>query len=481
MPLASDSIIRVGDTITEQFFVLDNVTGNAKTGATFTQQFARGPETFTPVYSEIGTGEYAVSFTPGTIGTYRIKFTCNETLEQFFATWAVVASSARTDEPFALRVGQISRNYFSLTAPNGTPATGVSFTRRYTRDPNNAIISATYPGGSGGDPAWVASGGFYTLAEVSLGEYVLTFTPALNGSYRAVFTAGGFICEVDAEVLPGYTTSASNMTLLAIRNAVADRLGDLYSGTFTTGSASVPADTVRSEPDHEFDGGTLYITTGSAAGLSSRVATYTGTTDVFTLSPALAVAPAVGDGYTLHKLWSVDQYNRAIAMAERVLIHHTLTQLTDETTDLATNQWEYPVPAGFNYVARLEVQDGSQDGLFWELGPATWKPLLAPGDNPKVKITRGTWEKFSRSGRALRFVGQAFGTMLSSDGDTTTIPPAVVIPLACAYLLELKSQGPQDLEGRQQRAQQYFQEAMGMKADMHPAPGFLAGSRRVRP
>ena len=67
----------------------------------------------------------------------------------------------------------------------------------------------------------------------------------------------------------------------------------LATGTLTTSSATVPADTGRPEATHFWDGCLILITSGALTGQVRRITTFTATTGVFTLAVALTGVPGL--------------------------------------------------------------------------------------------------------------------------------------------------------------------------------------------
>ena len=69
----------------------------------------------------------------------------------------------------------------------------------------------------------------------------------------------------------------------------------LASGTLTTSSASVPADTGRAEATHFWDGCLIRMTSGALAGQVRKITTFTTTTGVFTLAAAFTAVPGLSN------------------------------------------------------------------------------------------------------------------------------------------------------------------------------------------
>lgn len=91
-------------------------------------------------------------------------------------------------------------------------------------------------------------------------------------------------------------------------------------GTFTTSSATVPADTGRTEANDYWKGHSIMPLTGSAAGQIRPIRQYTATTDVFTLDEPFTVAPGLvtyvilKDSYPVQRL--LDIFNEVNAILE---------------------------------------------------------------------------------------------------------------------------------------------------------------------
>jgi hypothetical protein len=112
-------------------------------------------------------------------------------------------------------------------------------------------------------------------------------------------------------------------------------------GTFTTSSATVPADTSRTEANDYWKGHSIMPLTGSAAGQIRPVRQYTATTDVFTLDEPFTTAPGLvtyvilKDSYPVQRL--LDIFNEVNAILELVETGATITTDGTEQTVYINN------------------------------------------------------------------------------------------------------------------------------------------------
>ena len=92
--------------------------------------------------------------------------------------------------------------------------------------------------------------------------------------------------KAKTDLIPADNVTQLDTNLPAVMNSII-----LTTGTLTTSSVTVPADTARAEATHYWDGCLLLITGGTYKGQVRRITTFTTATGVFTLAAAYATAP----------------------------------------------------------------------------------------------------------------------------------------------------------------------------------------------
>ena len=112
-----------------------------------------------------------------------------------------------------------------------------------------------------------------------------TFT--LNGSGDAA-QASVLAVKAKTDLIPADIATQLDTNVPAIMGSII-----LATGTLTTSSATVPADTSRAEATHFWDGCLLMITSGALKGQVRRITTFTTATGVFTLAVTLTAAPGL--------------------------------------------------------------------------------------------------------------------------------------------------------------------------------------------
>lgn len=454
---AGDQVVRVGETLTDHF-LCTNSSGVPQTGLTMTLLFARygaGDTNFASAvtFSERGNGEYRLQFPVTAPGPWRLGW--QTAYQDFYGLYEVAPSSAHADEPFAYRVGE---TVYAYDYQPGAAVSAGSWTLLYARDPNDAAFTPN-------------------LTHLGGGEYRMTFAAARPGAHRAEWAYQGWRLELNVVVLDAYATRTSGNTRAEIRDEIARRLNDLTTGSLTTGSATVPADSVRWEEANHFQGGTLLLKGGNAAGQYRTITAFSA--GVYTVAPAFSTTPNVGDAYAVYRRYNLDDYNNAIAAAVRVLRQFVLVDVVDSTLTIVQNQYDYALPAGFNLLTRVELQDPSRDELFKTLGRRGWE-LKLNGENPTFRLHPNDVALYTAPGRTIRLYGKQYADSLASDGDKTQVSTGVLVPWAAAWLLETKSLGKGDPGDVLTRINLLMVEVQDLLPKAHPRP-LWAGSRRARP
>jgi len=143
-------------------------------------------------------------------------------------------------------------------------------------------------------------------------------------------------------------------TLFRAMIEVAAICNALHGGKATAASPSpytTLTDTLRFENLLHYNGGTLFIRSGTYANMSKLITNYVQTTGVITFTPATAGAIAIGTEYDITNV-SRDALVHAINFALTYMGEYTDI---DESLTVLSNATEYTLPSGVSNVVSIEV------------------------------------------------------------------------------------------------------------------------------
>lgn len=229
--------------------------------------------------------------------------------------------------------------------------------------------------------------------------------------------------DYPAELIITYNETATALSLL---QSLARRIDEAHyeSGTLTTSSATVPADTALVYEDNWWEDFWLLIGAGTAIGQSRRINTFTSSGGIMTLARALSAAPTSVAYYLLPT--SPVLMARAINAAVAELFPHYLHLPASVEVGVQANH-VYDVPAGMIGVDRVEYRyDG--DNKEWHLASFD-RP-----DEGRVQIVQGSG--VPTSGVVIRIAGrQRLTQIVQADPLTLTGTIEVTDPDAGQGLL----------------------------------------------
>jgi hypothetical protein len=138
-------------------------------------------------------------------------------------------------------------------------------------------------------------------------------------------------------------------TLTAVMLDVAREIGIVREGAATAASTTSLTDSVLSDPPEQYNGGTLWVTSGSAMGAIRRVTRFG--EGAFNWTVALPGIQA-GDTYAAARpFMSMQDIRQAVLSA----LSDTNVSLTDTSLAVVSGQEEYTLPSGVADVRRVEV------------------------------------------------------------------------------------------------------------------------------
>jgi len=162
-------------------------------------------------------------------------------------------------------------------------------------------------------------------------------------------------------------------TLFDVSLALAKVLGNVRSSTTTSaGTATTVIDTTRTEPVDFWNGGTLWMTSGTDLGKSRKITDWALSGTTFTV-PTMTSAPGSGAAYSVitadwpqDKLW--DFINEALQdMGDVPVQDSTLTTVAD--------QEQYTLPSGVYDVRLVEVATSKTAPYDYQPYHGVWKEI----------------------------------------------------------------------------------------------------------
>lgn len=161
-------------------------------------------------------------------------------------------------------------------------------------------------GGGGGMPATAPLWMFGIVSPAQVASTTVIDIPHLAGFqndtfngefYMQVLNAGGAAPEGETKIIQDYVGATGRFTtdaftanieagdIVAIFHRAIEAIDIIARGTFDTSSATVPADSTRTEGNNFFRGHLLIPTEGTYANRATRIVEYTGVGGIFTVDP----------------------------------------------------------------------------------------------------------------------------------------------------------------------------------------------------
>lgn len=233
-------------------------------------------------------------------------------------------------------------------------------------------------------------------------------------------------------------------TLAVMRQRLSSAVGDLIMGTFNTGTTSTGVDGALYNPKWANDyfnnhGYKAYIYQGTYIGYETWISDWDLATTTLTFSPAFSTAVDATSKYELHRVFTEDDYRKAINGAIEFLADDYLLDAVYVNTTLATETYEYamPISTEFQYVHRITKETASGGAVFadvYMINPDFYKFTLV-GDASYLKFDEGKYKIPSGdSGKDLRIEGQKRQAALTSDTSICYLPPDFIIAKAITLL-----------------------------------------------
>lgn len=236
---------------------------------------------------------------------------------------------------------------------------------------------------------------------------------------------------------------AFSNTLAVVRQYLSSVVGDLIlstAGGTPTSTTYVDTKLLRNDDyynEHHYRGYCYY---GTAIGQEREVSDWTLTTpaNTITFAPAFSPAPAAGDEFELHHIFSEDEYRKAINLGIGSCKY--LIGKIDVTIVLVADTYEYTLPADMDYIHKITTEKTAGGGIFDEsdaIDPRDWR-LISPR---KLKLHEDYYSV--TAGKDLRIEGQGRQALVTADTDIIYLPLDWLVQKAIASLPSSKIQSNQ--------------------------------------
>ena len=226
-----------------------------------------------------------------------------------------------------------------------------------------------------------------------------------------------------------------------IRHYLASACGDLiYGQAGTTG-----ADTTHTnapflwQPNDYYNNNfyEVYVYAGTNIGVTKRVTDWDLSTFLLTVHSAYSVACDATSYIELHRIFTTDEYNKAINLAIESIAENYLIDKIDEATALVADTYEYTLPTTMYFVHKITTEDEAASGDFYdkdEIDPRDWD-LISPRT---LKLRYGYYS--ITAGKDLRIEGQGRQDTVDSDTDVVYLPPDFIVQKSITFLPQNKIQ-----------------------------------------
>ena len=223
-----------------------------------------------------------------------------------------------------------------------------------------------------------------------------------------------------------------------IRHYLASSVGDLIAGNAgTTGATTTKiyapflwqANDYYNNNFYE-----VYVYAGTNIGVTKRVTDWDLSTFLLTVHSAYSVACDATSYIELHRIFTTDEYNKAINLAIEALAGKYLVDIIDDTTiTLVADTYEYALPTSMLYLYRVTTEDKVAGDIFYEkdeIDPRDWS--IMKSYPPQLKLRYGYYS--ITAGKDLRLEGQGTQPTVSADTDIIYLPPDWLVQKAITFL-----------------------------------------------
>lgn len=234
---------------------------------------------------------------------------------------------------------------------------------------------------------------------------------------------------------------AFSNTLSVIRQYVSSAVGDLEIGQCgTTGATTtkIYAPFLWKANDyynnHFYE---VYVYAGTNVGVVRRVTDWVLADLLLTVHTAYAAACDATSYIEIHRIFTEDEYRKAINLGIESIKGKYLIDKTDVSITLISDVYEYTLPDDVSHIHRITVENEADGGEFPSsniIDPRSWI-LISPR---KVKLDSSYF--YISSGYDLRVEGQGEQLVVDDDTDIIYLPPNWLVAEAILNLPKSKIQ-----------------------------------------
>jgi len=237
-------------------------------------------------------------------------------------------------------------------------------------------------------------------------------------------------------------------SLAVIRHYLSGACGDLLFGQCGTTGATTqiihapflwqPTDYYN---DHKYE---VYVYAGTNIGVTKRVTDWTlSTTHLLTVHSVYDAACDATSYVELHRIFSEDDYRKAINLAIESLAGKYLVDIIDDTTiTLVADTYEYALPTSMLYLTKVTTEHDVAGDIFYDtdvVDTRDWSIIKAYP--PYLKLRYGYYS--ITAGKDLRLEGQGTQPIVDDDTDVIYLPPDWLVAKAITMLPSNKIQSNQ--------------------------------------
>ncbi len=232
--------------------------------------------------------------------------------------------------------------------------------------------------------------------------------------------------------------------LQVIRHYLSASVGDLIYGQCGTTDATtqkIHAPFLWQANDyynnHKYE---AYVYSGTNIGETRRATDWVLSTFLLTVHSVYDAACDATSYVELHRIFTEDDYRKAINLAIEALAGKYLVDVIDDTTiTLVADTYEYLLPTNMLYLTKVTTEDEVDGDIFYDkdaIDSRDWGIIKAYP--PYLKLRYGYYS--ITADKDLRLEGQGTQPIVDEDTDTIYIPPDWLVQKAITFLPQNKIQ-----------------------------------------
>jgi len=178
----------------------------------------------------------------------------------------------------------------------------------------------------------------------------------------------------------------------------------------------------------------VYVYKGTNIGVTKRVTDWVLADFLLTVHSVYAAACDATSYIELHRIFTEDEYRKAINLAIESLAGKYLVDIIDDTTiTLAADTYEYALPTSMLYLDKVTTEHEAAGDVFYEseiIDRRTWDVIKAYP--PYLKLDRRYYG--ITAGKDLRLEGSGSQPIVDDDTDVIYLPPDWLVNKAITFL-----------------------------------------------